>query len=554
MKYEIAGISVPIKSSQLCLWVTLGIMVVSFSCNSAGINKTKETPNIILIVADDFGYGDLSCYGATKIKTPEVDKLASKGIRFTDAYVTSSLCSPSRYSLLTGRYSWRTHLKSGVLKSFAPPLIEKGRTTLASMLKKNGYYTACVGKWHLGFNWALKDNAPGDADSTVFESWGTEPQQFIDFSKPVKGGPIEKGFDYFFGISGANNMMPFVLIENDKILEPPSVPNNFGTKVLRAPNWDLRYLDQKFTEKAIGVINGHFGKNESKPLFLYFPTSAIHRPCLPTITKGLSQAGMRGDMVLEFDHMVGELVKALEKYNALENTMIIITSDNGPQPGDPFSLVEKFKNKTMGEGFDYYQPYFANYKPEYPGNGGQETGWLVYDHNPTAGLFGFKGDAWEGGLRVPFIVNWPKKISGGVVNSNVICLVDILATIADITGVKLQENEGEDSYSFLQNLLNNDARQVRKSLTIVSGRSGAKVVRKGEWKFIEGADPRDLDPTQPYTPNDYANAPSYLKSQLYNLKEEIYEKSNLIDKMPERVKELTDIIEKVKENNKSEAE
>lgn len=553
MKHKTTWNPFPIRSSQLGLWGTIGLTVISSSCNSAEIKKQKETPNIILIVADDFGYGDLGCYGATRIKTPEVDKLASEGVRFTDAYVSSSLCSPSRYSILTGRYSWRTHLKSGVLKSFAPPLIEEGRTTLASMLKKNGYYTACIGKWHLGFNWALNDDAPADADSSVFESWGLEPQKYIDFTKPVKGGPIEKGFDYFFGISGANNMIPFVLIENDKLLEPPSVPNNFGSKVLRAPNWDLRYLDQKFTEKAIDVINGHFRKSVSSPLFLYFPTSAIHRPCLPTFTKGKSQAGMRGDMVLEFDHMVGELVEALKKNNALKNTIIIITSDNGPQPGDPYSLVEKFKNKTMGEGFDYYENYFADFKPEYPGNGGQKTGWLVYDHNPTAGLFGFKGDAWEGGMRVPFIVYWPEKIKGGLVNSNIICLSDIMATIADMTGQKLQENEGEDSYSFLPNLLNNNSPQVRKSLTITSGRSGAMIVRKGGWKYIEGADSKDLDPTQPYTPNTYSNATSYLKPQLYNLTEEIYEKNNLIDQMPEKVTELTNIIEKVKANNKSEA-
>jgi len=258
----------------------------SFSVNLSGYSsekvadKGKEAPNIILIVADDFGYGDLSCYGTTKINTPQVDKLAAQGVRFTDAYVTSSLCSPSRYSLLTGRYSWRTELKSGVLESFAPPLIEKGRTTLASMLKQKGYHTACVGKWHLGFNWTLKDNAPADADTSVFKSWGTEPQNYIDFAKPVKGGPIERGFDYFFGISGANNMMPFVLIENDRVLEPPSVMNEVGTQALRAPNYDLRYLGQKVTAKANEVIDNHFESNNKSPLFLYFPVSAIQRPCL----------------------------------------------------------------------------------------------------------------------------------------------------------------------------------------------------------------------------------------------------------------------------------
>lgn len=542
----------PLIASQLLLLSTVGITAVASASNQEKqTKKGNEKPNIVLIVADDFGYGDLSCYGATKITSPQIDKLASEGVRFTDAYVASSLCSPSRYSLMTGRYSWRTHLKSGVLKSFAPPLIEEGRTTLASMLKKNGYSTACIGKWHLGFNWALKNNAPKDAAISVFESWGTEPQQYIDFSKPVKGGPVERGFDYFYGISGANNMMPFVYIENDKVLEVPSIPNNFGTKTLRAPNWDLKYLDQNFTKKAVEVIDHHFNKKEINPLFLYFPTSAIHRPCLPTFTKGKSQAGMRGDMILEFDWMVGEIVKSLKKYNALDNTLIIITSDNGPQPGDPYALVQKFKNKALGKEYDYYQSYFGDYKPEYLGNGEQDKGWLVYGHNPTAGLFGFKADGWEGGLRVPFIARWPKKIKGGAVNSNIICLVDIIATIAELTGEKLQENEGEDSYSFLQNLLDNNSPEVRNSLTLVSGRTGALVVRKGDWKYLEGADPKNFDQTQ--SPNSYSEIPNYLLPQLYNLREDLYEKNNKYEKLPGKVSELREILELVKKQSKTES-
>lgn len=514
----------------------------------------KDHPNIVLIVADDFGYGDLSCYGATKIVTPHVDKLASEGIKFTDAYVVSSICSPSRYSILTGHYSWRTHLQKGVLTPFAPPLIEENRTTLASMLKKAGYYTACIGKWHLGFNWALKDNAPPDAEESVFNAWGTGTQEYIDFSKPVKGGPVERGFDYFYGMSGSNNMMPFVLIENEEIIAPPSVPNNFGAKTLKAPDWDLRFLDQKFIHKAVEVIDNHFQNKKTEPLFLYFPTSAVHQPCLPSVTKGQSQAGMRGDMVLEFDRMVGELVKALEKHASLENTLIIITSDNGPLPGDPFSLVERFKNNAFGDEFDYDQPYSEEYKPEYPGNNGQEKGWLVYGHNPTAGFLGFKSDAWEGGLRVPFIVHWPGKIKKGGVNTNVISTVDLLATLADITGEKMQDNEGEDSYSFLSNLLDENAPQVRKSLTMIAGRSGAMAVRKDDWKYIEAAIPQNRPQSQSYPPppNEYPGIPSVFEPQVYNLKDDPYEKNNLLDQVPDQVTELKGLIEKVKTNIKSE--
>lgn len=539
------------SQASLVVFILTGIFAMALNgCQSP--SKAVEHPNIVLIVADDFGYGDLGCYGATKVKTPNIDQLAADGIRFTDAYVVSSLCSPSRYSILTGRYSWRTHLKSGVLKTFAPPLIEDGRLTLAVMLKGAGYYTACVGKWHLGFNWALKENAPADAATSVFESWGTEPQNYIDFSKPVKAGPIERGFDYFYGISGANNMMPFVFLENDSVLQPPSVPNNFGTQTLRAPDWDLRYLDQKFTHKAVQVIDDHFQKRQGNPLFLYFPASAIHRPCLPTFTKGKSEAGMRGDMVLEFDWMVGQIVKALEKHSALENTLLIVTSDNGPQPGDPVVLVERFKKKAYGEEYDYYEPYFARYQPEYPGNGGMKDGWLVYGHDPTAGLLGFKSDGWEGGLRVPFIVHWPAKIKGGQVNSGVVCAIDLMATIAEITGIQLAENEAEDSYSFLPALLNKDAQPSRKSLTMVAGRTGALVVRQGDWKYIEPADPENWSESEPYQPDEYPGFPGIYEPQLYNLKEDIGERNNLFDREPEKVKELAEIIRKVREHPGSE--
>jgi len=256
--------------------------------------------------------------------------------------------------------------------------------------------------------------------------------------------------------------------------------------------------------------------------------------------------------VCRLDHMVGEIIKAMEKHNAIENTMIIITSDNGPQPGDPYTVVQKIKKKAFGEFYDFYPSNFDRYKPKYPGNGNQETGWVMYDHNPTAGLFGFKGDAWEGGLRVPLIVYWPDKINKGSVNQNVVCNVDILATIADLLGVGLKEKEGEDSYSFLQNILDPSAPQVRTSLTLVSGRSGALTVRKDGWKYIEGAVPQNIDPNQPYTPNNYENA-SYLDAQLFNLNEDVNESKNLYGKMPEKVAELSVLIEKVKTQIKIES-
>ncbi len=531
----------------------MGIMLTSFVISSCNLSESiPDRPNIVLIVADDFGYGDLGCYGATKINTPNVDELAANGIRFTEAYVSSSLCSPSRYSILTGRYPWRTRLKSGVLKPFVPPLIEEDRTTLASMLKMNGYYTACIGKWHLGFNWNIKESTPPDADLSSTDFWRQVRQEDIDYSKPQKGGPVERGFDYFFGLNASNGMPPFAFIENERVTMKPSLPEEFTRRRLRAPDWDLRTLDRDLTKKAIEVIDNHFSKAEKSPFFLYFPTSAVHPPWLPAMSKGQSEAGMRGDMVVEFDWMVGEVVAALERQNVLENTLLIITSDNGPHPGDPVDMVERHEIKTWGDEYDYYQPYFAEYQPEFPGIYNEEKGWLTYDHDTRAGLLGFKSDPWEGGLRVPFVVHWPARIKGGDINSNVICTVDLMATFADIIGMELGEDEGEDSYSFLSNLLDNNAPQVRKSLILAAGRTGALVARKGDWKLIEGADPLIWDTTQYYSPNNYPGVPSFMESQLYNLKEDISERTDLIDSLPEKASEMEAMVSFVKQNRRTE--
>ncbi len=276
----------PVKLNPMYT-VFMGIILNTFISSCDDSPPVPDRPNIVLIFADDLGYGDFSCYGASKIKTPNVDKLADNGIRFTDAYVTSSLCSPSRYSILTGRYPWRTRLKSGVLGGFAPPLIEVGRTTLASMLNANGYYTAGIGKWHLGFNWALKDSIPRDPSISEDDFWRSVRLDNIDFSKPIKGGPIERGFDYFFGIGGSNGMRPHAFIENENVTAEPSVPDNFSqrTSGLRGPDWDLRNLDRKLTEKAVEVIDNHFSKESNSSFFLYFPTSAVHPPWLPAFTK-----------------------------------------------------------------------------------------------------------------------------------------------------------------------------------------------------------------------------------------------------------------------------
>ena len=537
------------KKSALDTLRTLGIVGLSVaSCSRA--DEARQKPNIVIIFADDLGYGDLSCYGATKIQTPALDQMASEGMRFTNAYATSSLSSPSRYSLLTGRYPWRTRLQYGVLKDYEKPLIEPEETTIASFLKRHGYYTACVGKWHLGLEWSLNDKAPENPEETVFNSSKTNLQEYIDFSKPVTGGPIERGFDYFFGMSGSNNMQPWVFIENDRVLQPPSEyqkPYDFiAENVTRAPDWDMKTVNQKLTQKAVDVIHHHFAENKKQPLFLYFPTSAIHRPCLPTFTKGKSQAGLRGDIVVELDWTVNEVINALKANNAYDNTLLIFTSDNGPRPGDPAVWINRYKD----EGYEEYQEYFGDYTPEYVNEKGNmiwKNGWLTYDHRSSGALRGFKQDPSEGGLRVPFIVRWHEKVKPAELNQNVVCIGDIFATVAEIMGEQLKETEGEDSYSFLPNLLNVEAPQVRKTITPASGSSGALIMIADGWKFIEPAQPRRWPETY------YPDSPSDKIPRLFNLNQDVSENMNLYDEMPEKAAELMNMIEHVRVNTKSES-
>lgn len=529
---------------------TFGLSMAFTSCDSAGhAGKEQEKPNIVLIVADDLGYGDLGCYGATKIETPAIDQLAAEGMRFTNAYASSSVSSPSRYSILTGRYSWRTRLQREVLRNFDKPLIEEGRKTIASLLKENGYYTACVGKWHLGFDWPLPENAPDNAEEAVFNSWLPEVQNYIDFSKPIKGGPVERGFDYFFGTAGSNNMHPYVYIENDLVTEPPSEEQksyDHYSNALKAPNWDIKTVNQIITHKAVDVINKHFSIRSETPLFLYFPTTAIHRPCLPTFTKGKSKAGLRGDIIAELDWSVNEIVRALKENGVYENTLLIFTSDNGPRPGDPVVWLNRYEE---GNYENYHQDYFDDYSPEYVNKDGNmiwKNGWLTYGHKSAGDLLGFKVDAWEGGFRVPFITRWPNHINPGMVNQNMICLGDLLATFAELVDTTLLEDEGEDSYSFLSNLFDVKAPQTRKSLTIASGASGAFVEIVDGWKFIEAAKPGGWGETF------YPDGPSNLMPQLYNLNKDVKEQSNLYEQKPEKVAEMISVIERVKLNMKTE--
>ncbi|MHC4455867.1 MAG: sulfatase family protein [Planctomycetota bacterium] len=454
-------------------------------------NQRHNRPNIVFIMADDMGYGDVTCYNPdSKIPTPNMDRLAKEGIRFTDAHSPSAVCTPTRYGFLTGRYCWRSPLKRGVYGGYDRPLIEEERMTVASMLKKHGYSTACIGKWHLGMDWTLKEGAARQREKT------------IDFTRPLKRGPNDLGFDYFFGTPGCpTDDPPFCFVENNKTVGVPDMispedPAGEGRKLLMVPGWRHEDVDIKLKNKAIEFIV----ENKNKPFFLYLPLSVPHIPWLPPDSvKGKSQAGPRGDQVFLADQILGEIMDKIDELGISDNTLLIFTSDNGPREG-------------------------------------------VNGHKSSGKLRGQKGEIWEGGHRVPFIAQWPGKIKAGTTNDEVICLTDLMGACAAIVGTELPKDAGQDSYNILPALLGKKLDKPIREATVHHSGAGVFAIRQGEWKLIlesQGAGYHD-GPPEPGSPG-----------QLYNLADDPYERNDLWDKRTEIVKRLTKLLEKYKKQGYS---
>jgi arylsulfatase A len=464
--------------------------------------QTPQKPNIIVILADDLGYGDLSCYNSKMaFKTKHVDALAGSGIRFTDAHSPSSVCSPTRYGLLTGRYAWRGALKKGVLLPWDPPLIEKDRITLPLMLKKSGYSTYAVGKWHLGWEWKKMD------EKSRIDKFGNN----VDFKENPAGGPIAYGFDYYFG-DDVPNYPPYTFFENDRLLALPTQmkPDSiYGNPGVMAPGWSLEKVMPTITDKAVDVI-GKAASNPASPFFLYFALTSPHTPIAPSADfKGKSGMGLYGDYLMEVDWSVGQITAALKKHGLTENTLIIFTSDNG-SPG------------LDGEG--------------YAGVPGSVI--TKYQHQTNGVLRGLKGDLWEGGHRVPFLVSWPKLIAKKQVRSQPVSLVDIAATIAEITDGDMK-GQAVDSKSFLS-VLSKKTGRFDKPL-IHHSLSGEFGIRQGNWKLILSAKSGGF--------SDGINKNGYgikTPGQLYNLENDIREQHNLYAEYPDRVETLTKLLETIK--------
>jgi len=451
-------------------------------------------PNIVVILCDDLGYGDVHAFNPDrcKIPTPHFDRLAGQSLVFTDAHSTSSVCTPSRYSLLTGRYNWRTVRQSGVGDGYSPPLIASGRLTLPALLKQHGYTTACIGKWHLGLGMAKNnDNKP-------------------DYSKPLLQGPTTCGFDYFYGISASLDMPPYIWIENDRFVGVPTVKKKYVREGDAHKDFEAMDVLPALVKKAVAFIGEQSSRNQR--YFLYVPLTSPHTPIVPTPEwQGKSPIGLYGDFVMQTDAAVGEVMKAIENTPQADNTLLIVTSDNGYAP---------YAGMEIGPSRNAVRLVEAK------------------GHFPSAGFRGYKADIWEGGHRIPFMARWPAVIKKPAASSQTICQSDLLATFADILGVKLPETAGEDSVSLLP-LLRGENRPVREAI-VHHSIHGRFAIRQGPWKLClcpgsgGWASPTDAEARHQGLP----------AVQLYNLEKDPGETNNLQAQNPEIVRQLTALLER----------
>lgn len=476
----------------------LALLILCISCNEESISKKENNgkPNIIYVLADDLGYGDVQYYNKDgKIPTPNINSMANNGVVFTDAHTSSAVCTPTRYGILTGRYNWRSSLKSGVLNGYSKALIKQKRTTVASMLKEKGYSTAFIGKWHLGWDWNFKKE---DNSST-----STNKLVEIDFNSPINNGPSTIGFDYSFGFSGSLDMPPYVWVENDFPTQIPTKNTQsvdykgFWRDGLTSEDFDHGNVLQTITDKAVSYINKH--SKEEKPFFLYLPLSAPHTPILPNSEfLGKSKTNIYGDFVMQVDDVLNQIRRALKHNKLTNNTLLVFASDNGCSPRADYKELAQVK------------------------------------HNPSHIYRGAKADIFEGGHRVPFIIEWPAKAKKGTI-SNVICSTDFFATCAAIVNYEIKDYEAEDSFNMLPLIIGESLDDIRK-YTVHHSINGSFAIRNGDWKLIFAPGsagwsyPRPVD-----IQKENLNLPAM---QLYNLKNDISETKNVIDIYPEKVNEL----------------
>ena len=484
-------------------------------------------PNIIYILADDWGLGDVKAYGGDrcKIDTPHMDRLAARGMKFTDAHSSSSVCTPSRYSILTGRYNWRTRLKSGVLYGFSSALIEPGRATVASMLQHNGYATSIIGKWHLGMDFASTDGGKISKNGSN-----------VNWRGQIENGPLSVGFDYFWGIAASLDMPPYIWIENDRFVgECTTLKKHFGRGGPAHADFEAVDVLPMLTQKAVAYVSEQ--AQTKQPFFLYMPLNSPHTPIVPSAAfQGKSALGAYGDFVMETDWSIGEVVKAVEQAGIADNTLIIVTADNGCSPRALDGV------NTEGQ----IQFRMETKVTEDPNA-----------HYPSDIYRGYKADIYEGGHRVPFIARWDGTVQAGSVSDAPVCLVDLFATCAAIVDAPVAETAAEDSVSLLPLLLGSANARARATVVHHSIR-GSFAIRQGKWKlaFCPGsggwshpkpAGRKKQKGKRAKKGSAQVDAPIVAKHQsvqLFDMQADPYELNNLAGQFPEIVKQLSQLAEK----------
>ena len=441
-------------------------------------------PNILYILCDDLGYGDVQCFNPArgKIATPNLDRLAGQGMAFTEAHSSSAVCTPSRYSILTGRYNWRSTLQKGVLLGSSAPLIAADRLTVPALLKQYGYQTAIIGKWHLGLTFGGGNGTP-------------------DYTQPIQDGPTTRGFDSYFGISASLDMPPFAFIENDHFTQQLTVTKKWLRSGPAAPDFEAVDVLPKLASKAGEYIANRAAAK--RPFFLYLPLNSPHTPIVPTKAwQGKSGLGAYGDFVMETDWAIGEVLAAIEKAGIADNTLVIVTSDNGCSPYARTDLLEE-------------QGHFA-----------------------SADRRGYKADIFDGGHRIPLIARWPGKTKAGSKSDQRVSLVDLMATCADIVGAKIPENAGEDSVSILPALLGTAKAPLHEAVVFHSI-NGNFAIQQGRWKL-------ELCPGSGgwSAPRGAAAVKGLPPIQLYDMAKDVGERTNVYLEHPEVVAQLTKLLEK----------
>ncbi|MCC6785585.1 MAG: arylsulfatase [Planctomycetes bacterium] len=445
------------------LRATLALATCALAACAVPSGTTARPPNVLIVLADDLGYGDPRCYNdESKIPTPRMDALAAEGLRFTDAHAPASVCSPTRYGILTGRYAWRGRLQRGVLMPLDPPLIEPELETLPELLRQRGYRSACIGKWHLGWDWPLKD---GGHVSDVFAGVGMDldarmalmPR--IDFTRRVRGGPLAHGFDEYFG-DDVPNHPPYAFIDGDRLVTQPTAMNDaelYGHDGPMSPGWDDSMVLPTLAQRAASWLDEHARQADPRPFFLYFALTSPHTPIAPsTRWRGVSQAGAYGDYVAETDWALGVVLDAVARNGFAEDTLVVFCSDNGSPRFD-------------GEGMQ----------------GEPDAVIARYGHDPSRPWRGRKGELYEGGHRVPLLLRWPRVVTGPAVADRLVSLTDLYRTIANLGGAKPAPGSGEDSLDLLPLLRGaNDDAHARGSI-VHHASNGTFGFRSGTWKLLE---------------------------------------------------------------------